>query len=546
MTIPDNIQQVFLILGGLGLFLYGMKMMMLGLEELAGSKMRTAVERATSNRFLGIGVGALVTVLIQSSTATSVMAVGLINAGLMTLSQAITLIMGAHIGTTLTAHIFALRIDTIAPLFIFFGIGIYLFVGKKLVKDIGYILLGVGILFFGLTVMGGPLRAFAQTEGFQSVLTAFSNPLLAMLAGFIFTAVIQSSTAATGILVAIMGSGEIDFRVAAFLVLGISAGTTLTALLASFAGQRESKRAALANVVFVTVGCIVFGLLIGLVPGILTFFASTWEDGGTQVAMFYTFFKVGLTILFLPFIKYLAQLMYAIIPKRTQWVDPTNHLQYIKSSSAHLPAVAIEEAHQELKRMGTMVLIDMQLALEVFSTGDAEKALGVFEGESSVSYLNKQITTMLTGLENVKHAADVKRLSTLLYVAAKLQRISSDTKNIAAYDIRTKKKKKLRLGPAAMEELDTIGQEVIKILTLALEFFDHITEENITQLQELTLQASKLFKTYTKNHIKRLKTEETDPKGGIIFVNMLGALELCSNDANTIVDYFTDSDDGGV
>ncbi|MCL2202562.1 MAG: Na/Pi cotransporter family protein [Defluviitaleaceae bacterium] len=537
----DTITHIFLVFGGLGLFLYGMKMMMDGLEELAGNRMRTAIERATANRFLGVGVGALVTVVIQSSTATSVMAVGFINSGLMTLSQAITLIMGAHIGTTVTAHLFSFPgITAVAPMLIFTGIIIYLFVRKKGLKDFGFIFLGIGILFFGLSVMGGPLRAFADTEGFRSMLTVFSNPFLAIMAGFVFTAVIQSSTAATGILVTLYVQGvDIAFATAAYLVLGISAGTTVTALIASFAGKRESKRAALANLIYVSIGVVVFGVLISAAPGILAFFTHTWSYGATQIAMFYTFFKLALTLAFLPFVNRLAALMYKLMPKRTQWVD-AKHLVYINHSGTQTPAAVIEQAFKELHRMGTMAVINLELAVEAFITGDEEKKTGVLEGMSSVNYLNKQITSLLMELEQVESAADMKRLSTLLYIASDFERVAAHAENIVGYDTRTKKKRKPRLSPIAMEELATMANEVISMLNLVLQAFENRSEAHLQQIFDTEDRVNALDKHYTENHIKRLKHEKSDPRGGVAFVGMVSDLERCADHGKNIAYYFQD------
>jgi len=536
---PDFVQNIFLVFGGLGLFLYGMKMMLLGLEKLAGNRMRTVVERATSNRFLGIGVGAAVTVIIQSSTATSVMAVGFINAGLMSLAQAISIIIGAHIGTTLTAHIFTFGISAVAPLFIFIGLVMYLFFSKKRVNDIGFIILGIGVLFFGLSVMGDPLRIFAQTPGFQSLLTAFENPFLAVFAGFLFTAIIQSSTAATVILISLYQEGaDINFASMAYMVLGISVGTTVTALIASLAGKRESKRAALANLIFITIGCVIFAVLISIFPGILTWFQRTWADGDRQMAMFYTFFKVGLTIMFLPFVGHLAALMYKLIPKRTQWVD-TKQLMYIKSD-AQTPAIAIEQAFNELKRMGTMALINLNLALDVFHTGDEEKITGVYEGDSSISYLDKQITSMLMELQNVDSADDMKKLSTLLYISSDYLKIGALTRNIVEYDIRTKKKKKSRLHPEAIEELNTLGKSVTTMMELTSELFETLDEARILEINGLEMRVNAMSEEYTKNHARRLKNEKGDPRGGIAFVGMVSDLERCADHANAIAKYFRD------
>jgi len=532
---------LFLIFGGLGLFLYGMKMLVDGLEVMAGNRMRSIVERATSNRFLGIGVGAAVTIMIQSSTATSVIAVGFINAGLMSLAQAISLVIGAHIGTTLTAHLFAFRVTAAAPMFIFIGLVMYLFMKKKSVKDFGFILLGVGLLFFGLSVMGDPLRVFAETPGFQSLLIAFENPFLAIFAGFVFTAVIQSSTAATGILIALYQSGAgLSFATAAFLILGISVGTTVTALLASLAGRRESKRLALANMIYIIFGSVVFGVLIYVFPGILQWFQNTWADGDRQMAMFYTFFKVGLTLIFLPFVGQLAALMYKIMPKRSQSTD-THELHYIKTaSSPQSPSVIIEQAYDEIRRMGKMALENIQLALEAFVTGDEEKVAAVIETETSINYLNRQITSLLMELENVESVAEMRKIGTLMYMASDIERIGDHAENITEHELRTKKKGNLRLSEQAMEELDTLGRATITIIMLTMDLFTNLSEETLEKIYHLERYIDNLAKEYMENHVRRLKNEKNNPRGGVIFVNMVTSLERCADHANNIAYYLAE------
>jgi len=533
---------IFLIFGGLGLFLYGMKMMMDGLEVIAGNRMRIYIEKATANRFMAVGIGALVTILIQSSTATSVMAVGFINAGLMSLTQAISLILGAHIGTTLTAHLFAFPgITTVAPLLIFFGLIAYLFFRKQTTKDFGFILLGVGILFFGLSVMGEPLRELANTDRFQSILSAFENPFLAVLAGFIFTAIIQSSTAATGILITLLLKGDVDisFTVAAFLVLGISAGTTITALIASLAGRRESKRAALANLFYITIGCLVFGTLISVFPSILEWFEKTWpKNEALQLAWFYTFFKAALTLAFLPFVGYLASFMYVIMPKRGKDVD-SKELLFIKSEEVKSPSEAIELATSELNHMGQLTLENLKRALDAFFTGDSKTANTVIEVESSIKYLQRQITSLLMEQQNVGTAADMKKLSTLLYVVADFERISSNAKNFLEYNVRTKKKQKFRLPPAAIMEINTLGNTVVQIVTMALEAFNTHDQALIQQVYELEQKIDDMVQEYIENHVKRLKTEDKpDPRGGVAFLGIINDLERCADRAYNAASYF--------
>jgi len=540
MYTAELVQNVFLVFGGLGLFLFGMKMLIDSLEQMAGNRMRSLVERATANRFFGIGVGAIVTVIIQSSTATSVMAVGFINAGLMSLAQAVSLIIGAHIGTTFTAHVFAFRVDSAAPIFIFIGLVLYLFVKHKTFKNMGYILLSVGILFFGLTVMGEPLRVFGNTPGFQSMLVAFENPFLAILAGFLFTAIIQSSTAATGIIISLYGTGvDLNFTTVAFLILGISVGTTVTALLASLAGRRESKRLALANMIYITIGSAVFGVLIYIVPGIFQWFQRTWSDGGQQIAMFYTFFKGALTLLFLPFVGHLAALMYKIMPKRSHSSD-SHELHHIKTASNLTPAVVIQQSYDELHRMGKMVLENMMLALEAFNTGEDEKSAAVVETEASINYLNRQITSLLMELENVESVADMRKIGTLMYIASDLERIGDHAENISEHKIFTAKKGKLRLSEKAMDELTNLSRATVNIIALTVQLFDTLTEEILESIYHLERHIDNLAKECMENHIGRLKNEKNNPRGGVIFINMVTSLERCADHANNIAYYLAE------
>jgi phosphate:Na+ symporter len=397
----------------------------------------------------------------------------------------------------------------------------------------------VGLLFFGLTVMGEPLREFALTPGFQSMLVAFENPLLAILSGFVFTAIIQSSTAATGILVSLYLSGvDLNFTTAAYLILGISVGTTVTALIASLAGRRESKRLAIANTIYIATGCLLFGTLIYIFPGILQWFNNTWLDGARKIAMFYTFFKVGLTVLFLPFIGHLAALMYKIMPKRIYSTD-TRELHYIKSTGDRSPAVIIGQSYAELNRMGKMVCGNLQLALDAFVNSDEEKVASVLETESSINYLNRQISSLLMQLEHVDSVADMKKIGTLMYIAADLERIGDHAENITENNVRTKEGD-LRLSEKAMGELDTLSRATVTMVALMTELFDALTAETLEKIYHLERHIDDMAKEYTENHINRLKYEKNNPRGGVIFVNMVTSLERCADHANNIAYYLAE------
>jgi len=288
-----------------------------GLKVIAGDKMKSFLEKSTSNRFLAIITGFFVTGIIQSSTAATVMVVGFVNAGLLTLKQAIGVIMGANVGTTLTAQIISFKIDNFIPIIMLVGLILYAFFKKQNTKNIGVVLLGFGMLFFGLSAISGTLGSFAENARFQTILTTFQNPFFAVLAGFIFTAITQSSTATIGIVVALFVGGiDLNFNTAICLVLGSYVGTCLTAMIAAIPANRESKRAALAHVLFNVFGCIVFGSLIVIFPSTLNWIQSTWSDGARQIAMFHTFFNIANVILLLPFIKQFEFILKKIIPDK--------------------------------------------------------------------------------------------------------------------------------------------------------------------------------------------------------------------------------------
>ena len=533
----DFAQNIFLVVGGLGLFLYGMKILAGGLETIAGNRMRSILERATSNRLLGIAVGASATAVIQSSTALTVMVVGFINAGLMNLTQAISLIMGAGIGTTLTAHIISFRIDAFAPLFIFFGLLLYMFSRRKKIKDAGYISLCIGILFFGLSVMGGPLKEFAQEPGFQAMLTAFRNPALAVLTGFLFTAVIQSSTAATGILVTMYLSGiDLHFTTAAFIVLGINAGTTITALLASLAAGKESKRAALAYLFIKSVSCTFYGLLILTFPGILMWFENTWYDGARQIAMFHTAFNFGMVLLFVPFTNHVSALMYKIIPKRDDENEKSKQLQYIKAEGTQSAEATLAQAHAELSRMGKMTLENLRLALDAFYNADADKAATVLETDDTIDFLDREITSWLAHIKNVEEWDDMERLSALLYISSNLERIGDHAVNIAEYaSLQGNRRRDMHSAPR--NYLHVLSETVVEMVELALNVFDSHDSDVVGHIVKLEEQANLLSRQCIEKYIERQENEVRDPRGGIILTSIVGDLERCGDHVVNIVQF---------
>ena len=536
----DIIKKIFLISGGLGLFLYGMRMMMDGLEKLAGSRMRSFLKSATKNRFIGVLVGAIVTIIIQSSTAATVMIVGFINAGLLNLTQAISLAIGAHIGTTLTAHIISLNVETFSPLFIFLGFILYVMHKKKKWKNTGFIILGIGILFFGLSVMGGPLKEFAKTPGFQSILTTFHSPVLAILSGFVFTVIIQSSTAATGILVTLCMNGvSLPFSTTIFLIIGINIGTCVTALLASLAGSRESKRAALANFFCSLTGAIVYGSLLQLFPNILVWFQNTWKDGAQQIAMFHTLFNVATAALIVPFIQYLAKLLYIVIPELPNEDTNAKYMHDLKENSEQTPEAALEQAFSELGRMGRMALGNLELALEALYSCDLDKASQVVEREEKIDYLNAQIKEWLMHVKNINSVENVERLGLLLYIASDIERIGDHAENIAEYAV-LMENHKTNLSTEETERLHTLSAAAVQMVTLALTTFENRSTEQVLSVDKLEQQIDDLTKAFVEKQIELVEGGKCDPYGGVILTSVANDLERCADHAHNIAQSFQD------
>ena len=306
---------IFMVAGGLGLFLFGMKIMSDGLEKIAGNKIRLILKKATSNRFFSVLIGIFFTTVVHSSSAAIIMVISFTNAGLISLMQAIGVTLGANVGTTISTQLIAFNIDSFTPLFIFIGSIIVLFFKNDRFKNIGYTTLGFGLLFFGITVMGMPLEEFSETLYFQEIITSLKNPFLAFCAGLILTAIIQSSSAIMGILIAISSSGAaFPFEIAAFIILGSNIGTCLDTMLASIPANRDAKRVAVAHFLYNIITCIFFAMLLIIFPEILLWFQNTWGNEARQIAMFHTIFNIGALLLFIPFIGLYTNLILKMIP----------------------------------------------------------------------------------------------------------------------------------------------------------------------------------------------------------------------------------------
>jgi len=533
----STFETIFLVAGGLGLFLFGMKIMSNGIEIAAGDRLQHILQKATSNRVLGVIVGILATIVINSSTATTIMTVSFVNSGLMNLTQAMGIILGANVGTTFSAQLIAFRIDTVAPLFIFIGIIMHLFLKKKSHKNVGYIILGFGILFFGVSVMGGPLTGLRHDPSFVAILTTFENPILAVLAGFVFTAVVQSSSASMGILVTMHLSGvPISFETSAYIILGTNIGTSITTVLASIPASRESKRAALFHIMFDIIGTTVFGTLIFVFPGILNWFTSTWTESARQVAMFHTLYNFATLFLILPFVGQVARLMEKIVPVKESAADTPyeKKLIYLDTQIVDTPSVVVQNAHLELCRMLKIAEEELSLALEAFFETDIEKANKIFKIEKTINYLSRKISAKLVKINSTALSpTDAKKLGKMFRILYDIERIGDHAENIAEYAVLVRESD-LTFPTDALEELKILGTAVTRLVAKVYATYEKSDASQKQAIKAMEAEVDRLALEFTGNHIERLKAESFEPRSGVVFTDMIIDLERSADHANNI------------
>jgi len=542
-----ELPQIILMVGGLGLFLFGMKMMSNGLTIVAGDSMQNILQRATSNRFFAVAVGIVATVVIGSSTATTIMTVSFVNSGMLNLMQSIGIIMGANVGTTASGLLIAFRIDAYAPLFIFVGVIMYLFVKKRSIKNVGYVILGFGVLFFGITTLGGPLRELSRQPGFQAMLTAFENPVLAILAGFVFTALVQSSSAASGILIAMHLPSlyypyhyvaPIPFATAAFILLGVNIGTSVTTLIASIPANRESKRAALFHIMYDIIGSIVFGTLIFVIPAILGWFESTWVDPSTRVAMFHILYNVATMILLLPFVRQVAKLMEKIVPKKRNGKGEIfeKRLLYLDSQVRSTPSASAMQARREVERMAGLALENYRLSIEIFLGRNAKLVDDAMSNEKVINYLNHEITRNLVRISGMYLAvADNKMVGSLYHVVNDIERVGDHAENIVEFSQAYVENGKV-FSDEAIVELTNVSKSVDELLERAIAVFS-AGEYNSQEMENIHLAEKAMdveIVQYKEAHIKRMEKGTCSPTSGMLYVNMLTDLERIADHATNI------------
>ncbi|HIT00155.1 MAG TPA: Na/Pi cotransporter family protein [Candidatus Faecaligallichristensenella faecipullorum] len=520
------------LMSGLGLFLYGMKMMGEGLEKAAGANLRRLLEKLTKNTFMGVLVGAVFTAIIQSSSATTVMVVGFVNAGLMNLAQATGLIMGANIGTTITGQLVAFKLTEVAPIFLLAGVVMILFFKNPRIQRIGGIVAGFGVLFVGMDLMSSAMEPLKDMPEFISLVTAFSNPVLAMLVGVAMTALIQSSSAAVGLIQILGATGVLPLQTAMYLVLGTGIGTCVTALLASVGTSPMARRAAVIHLMLNVFGTTILLILFQILP-VEQWIASSSGDISREIANVNTLFKVFEVVVFLPFSGMLVKLSEIIVPGEEQTEDE-KRLMYIDDRILSTPPIAVAQLCKEVERMGRMAVDNLEHATMDFIQGKADDVDQIEQTEDVVNFLNHEITRFMVSASQLKlPPRDMQLLASLFHVVNDLERIGDHAENMAEYAV-MRVQKKVPFSDKSMEELTDMLNRVVELCNRALTVFHTRDRGMLPKALVLEEQIDDLEKELQQTHVDRLTQGLCTPQSGMMFSDILSNLERVADHATNI------------
>ncbi len=543
---------LFQFIGGLGMFLYGMNAMADGLQKSAGSRMQQLLSVLTSNKLLGVLVGAGITAIIQSSSATTVMVVGFVNAGMISLSQAVGIIMGANIGTTVTSWIVSmsewgemLQPEFFAPLLVGVGAAVTLFAHDSKKKQIGEIIVGFGLLFVGLDFMSSAIEPYRDAPVFSQAFAVLGkNPLLGILTGAVVTAIIQSSSASVGILQTLALNGVVNWQSAIFITLGQNIGTCVTALLSSVGTHRTAKRAAMIHLLFNCIGAVIFGA----VMFVLFRFNPVWAASpinSVQISVFHTVFNIANTIILFPFTNYLVKLSCLLVkePKeeKIRGEDVGSEMRrHLDSRILESPSFAIEHVEHEVVRMGQTALINLKIAGEALLRNDQMEAEEVLKNEETINHMEQMLTDYLVKVSSLS-LNEVQRglVKNLLYTISDIERIGDHCKNLAEL-AESKIGKNIRFSAdaqAEMEELICAAVDSVDHAIKAREGHDMYEVRQVVRCEE---RVDSLEEDLRERHVDRLSRNVCTTETGMIFLDAISDLERISDHAHNIAGYVRD------
>ena len=534
------------LLGGLALFLYGMQMMSSGLEAAAGDKMKSILEKLTANRFLGVLVGAAITAVIQSSSATTVMVVGFVNAGMMTLNQAVWIIMGANIGTTITGVLVSLDVGELAPLFAFIGVVVLVFIKNPKLQHIGQILAGLGVLFIGMDMMSGAMSPLRSSPMFVELMSNFSNPLLGILFGTVFTAIIQSSSAAVGIVQTLSEAGILPFGSAVFVLFGTNIGTCVTAVLSSMGANRNAKRATLIHLMFNMIGTIIFTAAVIAFP-IADLVENAVADPMARIAAMHTLFNIVTTVMLLPLGNYLAKLAQVILPIMPEPVpdESVMHLAYLKPITAvgkggglGNSAVVVDQLRHELLRMMSMARENIVEGFDAVLARDVSRLEQVEEREEYLDFLNREIARNVSHLIALESNEEVSAaVSSFFTISGNLERIGDHADNLAGYT--------RILSAKNISFSETAQKQIAEMKVTCLEALDDLLKPGMGEVEFLSAVAQMEQKIddmtddFRRAQIRRMRDGLCDQEACIIYSELLTDFERIGDHVLNIAEELT-------
>ena len=532
------------LVGGLGFFLYGMKMMSEGLQKVAGSKMRSILEVFTKNRVIGVLVGTFFTALIQSSNATTVMVVSFVNSGLMKLSQAPGIILGANIGTTVTGQLIAFDLADIAPLFVIVGVIMAMFIKDHMtVSRLGEVILGFGILFMGISGISGALTEAKEIPEVVQVLSSLSNPFFAFIVGCVATAILQSNSATVGIIMLLAREGLVELPVCLFMMLGCNIGCTMSAILASVGCKKDAKRAACIHLLFNISGTIVCAIiLIVASDAVVNFFMSmSGNEAGRMIANANSSIKVGQVILMLPFTQLLVKAACLVVPGDDK-KEEKFELIYIGNKHAFSPTTAVLQAVREMERMANMAISNLERAMNTLVSHDQKELDEVYRVEKNIDYMNKEITNYLVHLNQSKLPIDdVMSIGSLFHVVNDIERIGDHAENVADASIMMKKDEVV-FSKDGEQDLVHMMSMVRKIVNYSVEMFSKNDRHHLQEILILEDQIDQEERILQQKHVERLTQNECTPEAGMIFSDIISGLERVADHATNIAFSILDED----
>ena len=524
-----HITNIISLLGGLGLFLFGMKYMSDGLNQVAGNKMQALLEKLTRNRFKGFLLGVVVTAVIQSSSATTVMLMGFLNAGIMDLAQATGVIIGANIGTTITAVLIAIDVSAIAPFCIFIGTVMALFCKKQTQKYIGQVILGFGVLFFGLKYMSGPdaMGVLKTSAAFQTFITKADNPILGLIIGFIMCSVLQSSSASIGVLqaLAMTSASLMPMKFAIFLIIGINVGSAMPLFLSAIGAKTNAKRAAVIYFIFDFVGMLIFTPIALIFPQYMDWITTLSDNGSVQVAIAHIIFKVVTAFVMLPFIKWVVKLSEIIIKPKEH--DTRLRFEFIDKKVSNNPVATTMQIGSEVERMARIVRNNFVIACEGFIVMDNSRQRELEENEELINWLNHNISDfMVTVTSKEMPGAVSEYIGKLFHVITDLERIGDHAQNIMNR-VCAAKDDDLGFTETGIAEFKEIYEIDLELLDRALGAFmnKHLTDDEEHQLHYLEDTIDYLTLTAQDNHVQRLREKKCHTSSGVIYTKALQDLE---------------------